>query len=457
VLTFLLARRVMSRGAAWSATILVATTPLVINYERSYELAAAATAMTVLTLYCFERSRRLESLRWSIASGASLGLMVSARTMTVAYLPAFVAAGLVAILVSTDRRRTLRDAGAAVAGSIVVAAGWLLPHLNIKGVVYYLFVYGYGKRADSFGSKAPIYTPKAWLQTGHVFLDYVYLPHFLIFLAAGIVAIVVAVQRLRGGVRVRAFLASLAEWPLLPSALLVMEGFAALTSTSNQGTGFSEPIVPSLCLLSAWVLHTLVSRRFGPAPVAVVLSVALLFTLPSLPIRWGLAGDWSTRIPGTSSRVTITSGNGFIDTNGAPTWDGRTWRDINERLANDLDENGVAPAALAFRHDWLNNSSMLYVRSLDDEPRIFPVVVVPMEITDTVEDYTAWLSTGQAAQACRLATATGLARLSGPAVTDNRIREAAAAAGFVPISSAAIPDGGQYTIWRRADRCPPGK
>jgi hypothetical protein len=451
VLTFLLARRVMSRGAAWSATILASTTPLVINYGRSYELAAAATAMTVLALYSYERSQRLHSLRWSIAFGASIGLMVSARTMTVAYFPAFVVACLVAIAISEQRRRTIRHAGAAVAASIVVASGWLLPHLNVKGVVHYLTAYGYGKQADAFGTKAPIYTPKAWIQSAHVFLNDVYLPHFLIFLATGVVAMVIAVKRLRGGIGVRTFLASLAEWPLLPSALLVVEGFAALTSTSNQGTGFSEPLVPALCVLSAWVLHTLVSRRLGPAPVAAVLCVALLVALPSLPVRWGLSGDWSARIPGTNSRVTITSGHGLVDQNGAPTMDGLTWRDINEKLANDLDEG--APAAIAFRHFWLNNSSILYVRSLADDPRIFPVVLVPMEITDTVEQYTAWLLTGQAAQACRLATATGIANSFGPPVSDSKIREAAAAVGFVPVSSAAIPDGGEYTVWRRADRC----
>ena len=179
--TYGLARRILPRPAAWIAVVLVASTPLVINYSRDYIFAAAATGVVAVALLCFERSDQLRSFRWSLLFGIAVGLLPLARTMTVAFLPAFGIVVLLAVTLHPERARRGLNAAIAVVAAVVTAASWLAFNGNGTLVWNYLTQYGYGAASHEYGVQHSLLSYQAWLATLRSFAFYVYLPHLILF------------------------------------------------------------------------------------------------------------------------------------------------------------------------------------------------------------------------------------------------------------------------------------
>ena len=81
------------------AAMVVVTTPGAFLFTREYVFAIAVAALLAGAVYALLRSDGLRSSPWAIACGVALGLMLLARTMTIAFLPGVFLAGFVAILI----------------------------------------------------------------------------------------------------------------------------------------------------------------------------------------------------------------------------------------------------------------------------------------------------------------------------------------------------------------------
>ncbi len=69
------------------AAMVVVTTPGAFLFTREYVFAIAVAALLAGAVYALLRSDGLRSSPWAIACGVALGLMLLARTMTIAFLP----------------------------------------------------------------------------------------------------------------------------------------------------------------------------------------------------------------------------------------------------------------------------------------------------------------------------------------------------------------------------------
>lgn len=153
VLFFGLARRVLSRPAAWAATILLATTPAVIDYSRTFLFTAAATAVMIGGLYSLLRTERLQVRGWSIVFGVCIGLLPLARTETIAYIPSLVLAAVGSGYMASQRRRAAQNGAIAAVCAVLTAGTWLAPNHNWRMVWKYLTGYAYGHAATNYGQQ----------------------------------------------------------------------------------------------------------------------------------------------------------------------------------------------------------------------------------------------------------------------------------------------------------------
>ena len=180
VAIYAIARRCGERLLAILTAIVVATTPLLVIYSRSFHFAMPATACTTLVLLCLIKSEQGVRWPWVIAFGVFVGLMPLARTMTVAFVPGLGVAALAYAAVAAPDERLKRVGRLAISGVVacVTSLTWLF--FNGRYVADYLLSFGYGARAEEYGTKLP-FASSIILQV-RIFLEQTYAPHFVILL-----------------------------------------------------------------------------------------------------------------------------------------------------------------------------------------------------------------------------------------------------------------------------------
>jgi hypothetical protein len=126
LVTYDIARRVVSPRLAAVGAVVVAAAPEVLTFARAYYFALPAAALLAAAVACFLRSEVLTRTPWVLAGGFVLGLAVLSRTQMLAAVPCVLAAGSVQALALRDRYRPQRLAnlGGAALVAALVAATW---------------------------------------------------------------------------------------------------------------------------------------------------------------------------------------------------------------------------------------------------------------------------------------------------------------------------------------------
>ena len=154
VAIYTIARQCGDRLLAILTAIVVATTPLLVVYSRSFHFAMPSTACTTLALLCLIRSEQGGRWPWVIAFGVFVGLMPLARTMTVAFVPGLGVAALVYAVAAPDERLK-RIGRLAISGVVACATALTWLFFNGRYVADYLLSFGYGARAEEYGTRLP--------------------------------------------------------------------------------------------------------------------------------------------------------------------------------------------------------------------------------------------------------------------------------------------------------------
>lgn len=472
VSTYGVARRLAPPGVAALSAFAVAAMPGVIDYTRSYFFVPASTALFVAATYALLRSEGLERRGWACLWGFLMGATLLARTIMVAFVPGLIAAAAVALLVRPgSRARRLGNLALAVGTAAITAATWYGP--NLSSVTAYLTGFGYGPQSAHFGESRSPLRPEYWLTEVTLALkEGLYLPlGILLFggLAAG--AVVVA-RRLRSAGDRRATAAQMIGSDAFLLALPLVSGYLALTSTANDGNGFSVPLLPALAVLGLAPL-TLVRRpRVKAALVATVIAAGLLNVVSKADVLPALSGTHGVTLP-FSATIPIVDGRGrmqrYVVESGYPvdpvtsplSEAQRRWVPFAAALARDLDayaaERGTTPAVLfGTRHRMFNASSLrLGARmAVGESPRA--AVLDPLWMPDTVEAYRRSLRTPPSSPPNVLITGARSPAEYTPVANGARVERAARLEGFRRIRSLRLPDGTPAEIWW-ADQLPTGR
>jgi 4-amino-4-deoxy-L-arabinose transferase-like glycosyltransferase len=285
--TYAIARRLAPPLWAGLAGLAVVANPFVVDYSRSYQFALASAAMFTATLAAQFRSDRFRRWDWSIAWGLLLGATLLSRTMMVGLSPGLVMAALVAVwLAPNDRGRRLGRLAVGLLCMLVVAEPWYAA--NGSAVFQYLTGSGYGTESAAYGAEYSVLDPRLWLRVPRTLWRE--LP--LLFSGVLVVGLAVAAWRAVVGVRARGW----RGWIRLPAlevagslVIVLVVGYAVLTSSRNVGTGFTMPLLPALIVLAVAGL-----ARLDRVPQRVAGGLLSLTLVATIIVKSGLVTSDAT-------------------------------------------------------------------------------------------------------------------------------------------------------------------
>jgi hypothetical protein len=320
----------------------------------------------------------------------------------------------------------------------------------------YLATSGYGSETALYGERHSIASVAYWTKQLELVANYLYLP------LLGVVATCLVAGAISGRERLRRVLTSPAFMPLA----VVVFGYLVLSTTSNQGTAFSLPWIPSLIVLAvaAAAKVRLRSLRLG---LAALLVAVCLFDLAGKNGIGGLSEPASANLP-VLDEVTVVDGRDLIyaslDKYGYPVdpppeklpplhkrWGG-FHRQVVRVFWPFTGARGVKPRVDVATGDWLLSSTRLQLASeLEHHARI---TAKPARLGggDTAAAYRQKLLEDEA----NVVLTADPPRVPVTTISRRELEAATRSLGFVPVGRLDVPDGREATVWVRGPG-PPGR
>jgi hypothetical protein len=458
--SFGLARQLVSDSWAVVAAVTVAAIPAVTDYARLFHFALPATACMTAALWALVRSEGLRRVGWVVAAGLFVALTLLSRTMTIAYMPGFaLAAGALLLVETPDLRVRVRNLAIGAGVVALVAGPWYLR--NARGVYDSLVGTGYGEAATVFGRHYPIASWGYWTKELRLNLSYLGLPLAGALLLCFGAALWFALARHWPLIRHRRPRSARAV-SVLALVLVVLEGYLALTSSRNEGTGFSLPWLPVLVVLAVVAAASIPARalRLALAAVLVVLSLGAVVSKSG----WvePLAKVRTVSVPGFGT-VKVTDGRGIIQTEvagagydiGPITHPLSTIHRLWLPLAREVDawslrraQRRGEPLHLTLGLDDLifGNSRLILAAQLWFHRYLRVDYLRPYPDGDTVAAYRHELVSPNRVNALVIGDPSPV---KNPNITRSKVEAAARSLGFTPVKSFEMPDGRIIWMWWR--------
>jgi hypothetical protein len=307
--TYAVGKMIIGRWWAVLGAVTVAAAPVVTDYSRIFHFSVPAAAFFTSAVWALMRSDRLRNRPLVVLCGLLLGLMVLARTMTVAYLPAIAVAAFLQVLGTRERRGPLAvNALLGALAGCAVAALWYVR--SWRSVADYLRSSGYGSDSSHFGASRSVFSLGFWTRIAGTVTNNLYLPLAALVVFCLLLGAVHLALRRTGRSQARELLQVVsAPWFVL--VVVVVEGYFALTSSKNDGTAFALPWLPALVLLAVFA-----ASRGSGAVVRKAAAVAFIVLIATgLAMKSGfvspLASTTTVHVPGIG-HSTVLEGKGIV-------------------------------------------------------------------------------------------------------------------------------------------------
>jgi hypothetical protein len=449
--------RLHSRAAGALTALAVAAVPSITDFVRTYHLVISSTSMLTFSAFALIASRRFRHRGWAVAWGVGMGLALLSRSMMLAFVPSVAVAGLWIALVDRVHGRRLANLGL---GLVAFAATSLLWYATSwHPILDYLTKFGYGKQSQSYGPDLSPLSSAWWTHepTGAV-QHSLYLPLTAALVAAFVAAAVGGLARHEASTFSRSAL-RVARSDHLVLVIVVVEGYLALSSSSNDGTGFVVPLLPSFVALAVAAIFSVPWPALRLALAASLAVVSVFNVVMKADVVSAASRVRMTTVPGWVS-VAVTNGEGFVHQNlsgadnvplGSPThWFSdreKGWPRLYERIAADLTGRHRPWLHVYFtpKEPILNTSALrLYANRVGFVAGDYTYVDTGGD--DTVAAYRAFL---RQAHPDVLVTTDRAGNPFGPQVSPVLVEDAARGLGYRVQARFATPDGRQLRLWAR--------
>jgi 4-amino-4-deoxy-L-arabinose transferase-like glycosyltransferase len=440
------------------AALTVATSQGTFLFTREYIFALPTAAFVSSAVYALLRSDGMRLRWWSVACGASVGLMLLARTMAVAFVPGIVVVAVILLLArrKDDLKERLLNLGLAVLAAFLVAITWYWN--NLDPVVDYLTNFGYGSQAQYYGEEhsalswARFETVASRIASGDL------LAPLTVLVFAGLVAGgVLLIKRLRDSDDRRAELWRIAGSGPVAVFLVFAAGYAALMTSQNGGNGFTYPMA---MLLPPLAVVPLRRSRVAAVLAAVAVGAIAVVNVVATSGLWEDASEVRTvELPvlgltpwvnGEAHAVTAIREQVPGPTSHFASQD-EGWTELDSQLA-DILVSKIAPegrprlAAFASRNRVVSGNSVGLAGLLDHHTGI-PLTQINAEPTDSVANYERQLTTPVIGEPTAVITTSTEVDDFDPLVTQKKAETALRRTGFVLIRELPAPDGRRFRVW----------
>jgi 4-amino-4-deoxy-L-arabinose transferase-like glycosyltransferase len=460
VATYAVARRLTTPWWALLAAAVVATAPVVSDYARIFHFSVPAAALLVSALWALMKSEGLTRRRWAIACGLLLGLMVLARSMTIAYLPGFAVAAALPILLAEVRRERIVNFALLCLSGAVLAGLWYLP--NAESVGSYLLNFGYGAESEAYGAEHSKLSVAYWTREAGAVVDELYLPLSAALVVCGLAALA---SWLAARGRFSTSREELLGWLRSDAALalvIVLEGYVALTSSKNQGTAFALPWLPVLIVLVCAAVAAMRQRPLRIAAASLLAAVALLNLAMKADVVPGLSDPRHADLPVLGEK-TVIDGRGLVQIEvadaGYPTGPPtepmpelqKQWLPFAGELARGMTDyaeaRGEEPNVGWGFDDLLLNNTRVGLGSELALSRSLPTLFLkPFPDGDSAASYRQQLREADSNLVIVGERGPGV---TGIHLTRGRVETAARDLGFRPVKKFTAPDGRELAVWWR--------
>lgn len=457
-------RRLLDQRAGLLTAVVVATLPGVTDFVRTYHLVIPSTAMYALATYALLASQRLRRRAWAVGWGVALGLTLLSRTMMIAFVPALIAAAGWMLIVDRADVRRIANLGL---GLLAFAGTSLLWYATSWRLIFdYLLRAGYGDESASYGPGLSRFSTEYWTHelTGAINSS-LYLPLAGTLLVALPLAAAGAVA---GRSRRSRRPGAISEWACravrsdaVVPAFVVFEGYLALTSTRNAGTGFVVPLLP--CLIALGVVAGLsVPWRWARFTFVTALSLVAAFNVVMKADVVAVASEVRTLELPVFGPATLTNGQGYLHQHlanaagyqlGPPTrWlpeRDKAWLELYEEVDTYVDGLPGAGARVRLAAvEPLLNASALRLFAYRGGNSGADLGHVDTKGRDTISAYRRFL--GVELPDLLLTTSRDGAQFGAP-ITQRLVEAAATSLGFELVKRFPIPDGRELRVWSCCD------
>jgi hypothetical protein len=458
-------------GGPWSGllmAVVVGTVPWITDFARTYHLVIPSTAMYTAATYALLASDGLLLRRFAIVFGVAAGLALLARTMLIAFVPALVVAAVVVALVAAgERRARLTNLALALAALGLTAATWYAT--SLRPALDYLRSHGYGTGSAPYGpSESPLSIDYWTHELGLAVNRALYLPLAIVLGAAFLLAAVARLRERRAPGRPS--LPALRAWVAGDAFVLlvvVAEGYLALTSSRNDGTGFVVPLLPPLIGLALLARARLPWPRARTALAAAFVAVALFNVLMKADVLSAPSEQRALDVPLLGS-LQVADGAGYLQqhlratravTLGPPTQplpkDYGNWQavyiQVIDTVASAARKEDPAPVSVnvSSNEPLLNGSTLSVAAQRAGHPEAQLLIShTDTNGADSVGAYESYLASTRPRY---LVTTTGKPRQFGAPITQDFVMQAARTVGFGRLAALPAPGGRVLRVWACCD------
>lgn len=456
--------RLLDRRAGLLTAFVTSTAPALLDFVRTYHLVLPSTAMYALATYALLASDRLRRRSWSTGWGVALGLTMLSRSMVVAFAPALVLAAAWMLVVDRADRRRIVNLGLGLAAFAATTLLWYAT--SWRSIFRYLLDFGYGSATP--GDAGTPLSLAYWTDELRGALEVsLYVPLAAVLVAtllAGCGALAIALARSRNAV------ATLSNWlrraarsDAVVPAFVVAEGYIALTSSGNDGTGFLVPVLPSFFALACVTALRIPWRPVRLGLVGALCAASVFNVVMKADVLDPVSEFRTVEVP-LVGRMPLTNGRGFLHQHlvneacydlGPPTeWlpdRDHGWLVIFREAVSSLDGLDVLdrePRTYIALEEPVLNASSVRLASLRDGRKggVFDYVRAG---GDTMAAYRRFLAE---MQPDLLLTASAEGCHFGPQVTQRRVESAAVSLGYVARRRLLMPDGRVLHVWTHPAR-----
>ena len=464
VASYGLGKRLTSSWGGLVTAVVVASIPAVTDFARSYYFVILSAVFLTCSVYAQLQSDGLLRRRWAVMWGLFLGLTLLSRTMMVAFLPSTLVAALLQVVVGRgEGRRRLANLtiGLVVAG--LAASTWYLH--NWGNVFGYLTSYGYGGNS-AFYNHGHSYTGwEFWTNELIVVTTrYLYVPLAALLVLCSAIGLVALAARHRGRGAGTSTIASFVRSDVFVLVAVLAEGYLALSSTQNEGTGFWVPLFPCLVTLSVTVVWRMPWQRLRLVAIAALVIVSGFNVVMKADVSVTLAQPRVVNLP-LLGAVAVTNGHSEIQSymdvaahrklqgNGRMLPVDQGWLAASTQLASWVSDFSASqhrvPVVLFGSRDPLFNTNTLGVMTQLYWHTSLTIGQLDASINgDNVAAYRRQLSDPAFGQPNFLVTSNRLAPGEFPPhVTQSYAVEAAQSLGFQLVYVLRLPDGREVDVW----------